>query len=306
MLKPDVFLLMRYDFWPNHLAAIRTSGARLVLAAAVLRKGSPYFNPLLKGFYRSIFMLFDRIFTVSRSDLTAFVDRFNCLHAEEAGDPRFDQVWLRSRLSEREAGHLKPHFKNRMVLVGGSTWQPDEQILIPAWTAYREKISLVLVPHKVDPENIRRIAFDLEKRNIAYEKISALTPAFNPEKQVLLVDQTGYLAELYTVASIAYVGGGFGVNVHNTLEPAVYGIPVLFGPRYGNSPEAAGLLECGAARLVHDERELAGLLGKMIGDPSLLKKAGTQAGEFVSQRLGATAAIAGAVAAYCMDRKQEE
>ncbi|MBN1929049.1 MAG: 3-deoxy-D-manno-octulosonic acid transferase [Chlorobiaceae bacterium] len=299
LLGADIFMLMRYDFWPNHLAAIKQSGARMILAAATLPAGSPYLKRGLKGFYRDLFTLFDEIFTIDAKDIATFREQFGCTRVRQAGDPRFDQVFERQQKSDERAARLKPLFQDRMVLVGGSTWEPDEAILVPAWRSLREKLSLVLVPHKVDRPNIERLLQFLRERNIEAVTISELDKRFEPATQVLVVDQVGYLAELYAIAAIAYVGGGFGVNVHNTIEPAVHGIPVLFGPRHGNSPEASGLIEAGAATVVTGEQELRQALTALVEDAEHLERAGRSAAEFVRSRLGATSAIAEAIAEYC-------
>ena len=118
---------------------------------------------------------------------------------------------------------------------------------------------------------------------------------FDPEREVLVIDQTGYLVELYSIASIAYVGGGFGVNVHNTLEPAVYGIPVVFGPRYHNSPEAEGLVEANGASVIHDQSTLSSLLNEMVTNTAEREKRGKAAETFVKERTGATAIIADSI-----------
>ncbi len=297
LLKPDLLLLMRYDFWPNHLLAAKKSGARLILAAAVLQENSQYFNPLLKGFYRSIFNLFDHIHTVSAKDTRAFRDHFGCLHAETAGDPRFDQVFLRSRNTGKVA-HLKPIYDNRTVLIAGSVWQIDEDLLLGAWQRLENRPPLVLVPHQVNPENIERLSRRLEERSIPFGRISALERAFDPERQVLVIDETGYLAELYSIGSIAYVGGGFGVNVHNTLEPAVYGIPVLFGPRHHNSPEAEDLAAEGGATVVGDEASLLEALNLFMTDHCARQRSGAAAAAFVKKRSGATALVSRCIEHY--------
>lgn len=299
LIGAEIFMLMRYDFWPNHLAAIKQSGAKMILAAAALPAGSPYLKRGLRGFYRTIFSLFDEIFAIDESDAVTFRDLFGCASVRRAGDPRFDQVLQRQKKSDERAARLKPLFRDRMVLVGGSTWEPDEVILIPAWLSLRQKISLILVPHKVDSENIERLLQNLRERDIEAVTISTLDGNFDPATQVLVVDQTGYLAELYAIASIAYVGGGFGVNVHNTIEPAVHGIPVLFGPIYGNSPEATGLIEAGAATVITGEPELRQALTSFVEDAAHLKHTGDKAGAYVRSRLGATAIIAKAIAEYC-------
>ncbi len=303
LIKPDLLLLMRYDFWPNHLLEAKRCGVTLILAAAVLRQGSAYFNPLLKGFFRSIFHLFDCIYTVSEQDRLAFLQQFNCRQAETAGDPRFDQVFLRSRNCEKVA-HLKPLFENRTVLLAGSVWEKDELLLLAAWKELEERPSLLLVPHEVNPEKMTRLYQELQKHSLEYMAISTLNETFDSKRHILVIDQTGYLAELYSLASIAYVGGGFGVNVHNTLEPAIHGIPVLFGPRYHNSPEAEDLVAAGGATVTHDQKELAAALKTLTTDGAQRKKSGMQAGAFVHERIGATTAIAVGIECYQNERKK--
>ncbi|NTV04995.1 MAG: 3-deoxy-D-manno-octulosonic acid transferase [Chlorobiaceae bacterium] len=297
LIKPDIFLLMRYDFWPNHLLEAKKCGVTLILAAAALQQGSPYFNPMLKGFYRTLFHLFNHIYTVSAKDTDAFRQLFNCQHAETAGDPRFDQVFLRSRNSAKVA-HLKPVFENRTVLVAGSVWDKDEVLLLAAWKELDERPALVLVPHEVNPENMARLYGDLQLHSLDFLPVSTLNATFDPERQILVIDQTGYLAELYSLASIAYVGGGFGVNVHNTLEPAVHGIPVLFGPRYHNSPETEGLIASGGAIVINDQKELAAALKTLTADTKQREKRGKAAETFVKQNTGGISAIAERIEGY--------
>jgi 3-deoxy-D-manno-octulosonic-acid transferase len=292
LVKADIFMLMRYDFWPNHLLAAKRHGATMILAAAVLRPGSAYFNPLLKGFYRTVFNLFDRIFTVSENDARAFRERFGCIQAETAGEPRIDQVILRSRHTEHVA-HLKTHFTNRSVLVAGSVWEKDEELILEAMRSLQNPPSLILVPHKVDKENIERIEKRLQTENLGSARVSCLEESFDAQKQVLIIDQTGYLLELYSLASIAYVGGGFGVNVHNTLEPSVYAIPVIFGPRYHNSPEAETLLQTGGASTAQTPEELSRILDRLINREGAAEQQGNAAGEFIRNGAGATARISG-------------
>ena len=297
LIKPDVLLLMRYDFWPNHIMEAKKSGATLLLAAAVLQRNAQYFKPMLKGFYKTIFHLFDHLYTVSARDTMAFREIFNCQQAETAGDPRFDQVFLRSRNCAK-VDHLKPFFENRTVLVAGSVWDRDEMLLLPAWQELEKRPSLILVPHEVNTENMARLYRELQNRSLAYVPVSSLSETFDPEREILVIDQTGYLVELYSLASIAYVGGGFGVNVHNTLEPAVYNIPVLFGPNCHNSPEAEALVAAGGAAIIHDVRELSAALKTLTTDTSQREKSGKAAGTFVQERTGATTLIAQQIERY--------
>lgn len=293
LVRPDLFMLMRYDFWPSHLSALKEQGAKMFLCAAVLQQGSGYFNPLLRCFYREVFGLFDRIFTVGEKDARAFRELFGCRSVERAGEPRIDQVIMRSKRSSETAGRFEPFFRGRRVLVAGSVWEKDEEVVLGAWRRMEERPSLVLVPHRVDRENIRRMERELRGMGIPFRKASKPDDAFDPSGEVLLVDESGYLVELYRVATLAYVGGGFGVNVHNTLEPAVYGIPVIFGPRHHNSPEAEGLLEAGGAFTISDTGEMSDALSRLSGKTEESEAAGTAAGRFIHGQAGATGKIAG-------------
>uniref|UniRef100_Q3ARJ8 3-deoxy-D-manno-octulosonic acid transferase n=1 Tax=Chlorobium chlorochromatii (strain CaD3) TaxID=340177 RepID=Q3ARJ8_CHLCH len=290
LLKPDALLLMRYDFWPNHLLAAKKYGTTLVLAAAVLQPQSAYFNPLLRRFYKKLFHLFNAIYTVAERDTQAFKEHFGYRNAITAGDPRFDQVVARSR-NRAAVANLRAHYEGRKVLVAGSVWEADEQLLIAAWQELNPRPSLIVVPHQTEPEKIAHLCSLLDERNLSYARISTFPESFQPEQQILIIDQIGYLAELYSIASIAYVGGGFGVNVHNTLEPAVYAIPVLFGPNHHNSPEAAALLEAGGATVVQQQSELHAALQCLCSNESERQRQGSAAGTFVQARTGATAMV---------------
>ncbi len=290
LIKPDVLLVMRYDFWLNHLVAAKKDRAVLILAAAVLQERSIYFKPFIRQFYHTVFSLFDYIYTVSEKDRKRFAKTFGRNDALKAGDPRFDQALRRSGNTDK-VEHLKKFYTGTTLLVAGSTWDRDEELLLPAYAALAENLSMILVPHDVSADNIARLENALDSANIPCAKISSLPDGFLPNR-VLVVDRIGLLAELYALAEIAYVGGGFGINVHNTLEPAVYGIPVLFGPKHHNSPEAEELVEIQAATEIHDRKSLVHALQKLVDDPATQQAQGSIAGSYVRERLGAAQTIA--------------
>ena len=290
LIGPDVVMVMRYDFWPNHLHAAKKQGAALILAAAVLRQKNRYSKPLIRELYRSVFSLFDLIFTVSDNDRKRFAETFGIQNAITAGDPRFDQVKARS-VDTGKIDRLAGFYKNRTVLIGGSTWEKDENLLLPAYLSLSDALEMILAPHDVSTSNIVRLEKELDSAGIASARLSALSDNFSA-KRVLIIDHIGLLAELYSIASIAYVGGGFGINVHNTLEPAVYGIPVLFGPRHHNSPEAIELASIGGATVVDDNASLLETLRNLVDHPEAQQEQGRIAGRYVQSRLGASAKIA--------------
>ncbi len=290
LIKPHVVVVMRYDFWPNHLYAAKQHGAVLILAAAVLRKQNHYSRPFVKEFYSYVFSLFDTIFTVSDSDRTHFADVFGRKDAVKAGDPRFDQVKLRST-DTGKIDSLAGFYTDRTVLVGGSTWEKDETLLLPAYLSLDGALSMILAPHDVSTANILRIENELDSAGLPHARLSALPADFTADR-ILVIDRIGLLAELYSIAAFAYVGGGFGVNVHNTLEPAVYGIPVMFGPRHHNSPEAEELATIGGATVIRDKASLIDVLRKLLHNPDARHEQGMIAGRYVQSRLGASAKFA--------------
>ncbi|NTV47255.1 MAG: 3-deoxy-D-manno-octulosonic acid transferase [Chlorobiales bacterium] len=289
-LRPDVLIVMRYDFWLNHLLEAKRQGATLILASAVLSPNSAYLKPVVKSFYRTIFSLFDKVFTLTESDAANYKKSFGIKDVEVGGDPRFDQVVARSQ-NRAKVQHLQKYYEGWTVLVAGSSWKADETWLLSAFKAVQsEKKSLILVPHEIRNENIQRLEEDLNAVGLAFEKISTLSELFTADK-VLIVDQIGYLAELYSIAAIAYVGGGFGVNVHNTLEAAVYGIPVIYGPNIRKSLEAKELALLGGGAIVRSESDLQTVVAKYFSDDKSRKAAGEIAGKYVAERTGATEKI---------------
>lgn len=286
LLAPDVMIVVRYDTWFNHLFAAKQRGARLILIDAVLRDDAAYLKLIAKNFYRAVFGLFDIIFTVSERDRINFDAHFH-LHAEAAGDTRFDQVVLRSQ-GTKMITHLRRHYEHAQVIVAGSTWPEDETKLLEAIKDFGA--SLIVVPHEVGAANIRRLESLLKSHGRTSERISSLPDEFGSDK-ILIVDQIGYLAELYALASVAYVGGGFGGNVHNVLEAAVHGVPVIYGPNISKSVEASELCRAGGGVIVETADDLRNALRIFLSDEPARIASGDNAKNFVMRQTGATAKI---------------
>lgn len=287
LIQPDVAVVVRYDFWLNHLIEAKRIGATLILIAASVQAQSSYFKPILKSFYQTLFSLFEKIFAVSEADASRLRDGFGLSAVEAAGDTRYDQVLERSK-GRSMIARLEHFYRGKRVLMGGSTWQIDEELLTQAFT-HLKHVALILVPHELGRENLARLESLLSIMNLKYAKISGLPTDFSSE-QVLIVDEIGYLAELYALSSVAYIGGGFGVNVHSTLEAAIHGVPVLFGGKIHKSREAKELAESGGAFIV-TESSLQPTLNRLFENDELRLGAGKQAAAFVKARLGATEKI---------------
>jgi 3-deoxy-D-manno-octulosonic-acid transferase len=207
-----------------------------------------------------------------------------------AGDTRFDQVCWRIDTSTVKLPDVLLT-DERSFLIAGSTWPRDEEIVIPGFKLLLEKFpdtGLILAPHEPTPDRLVEVQRLLKKENLSFHLLSTLNDAGSINKPVVVADGVGYLAELYRTGCIVYVGGSFTTGVHNVMEPAVLGLPVLYGPRINNSYEARKLLELEAGRIVRTPVEFKDEAVKLLGDRELLKRRGETASQFIRNNCGAS------------------
>jgi 3-deoxy-D-manno-octulosonic-acid transferase len=289
LVKPDVAVMVRYDIWPNHIWELHRRNIPILIANATMSRRTLRRLPILRSFHRHVYGSIDEILTVSEGDVEAF--RFLVPHhpkIEVIGDTRFDQVSIRSA-EARKRNIIPPHIlQNKKVLAVGSSWPEDEEVVLPSFLqlqAEHPDFLLILVPHEPTVEHIENIEQQLAGQTDVL-RFSALNE-YNGER-VILVDSIGILLILYASAHIAYVGGSFRQGIHNVLEAAVYGIPVLFGPKHRNSHEPLLLLERGGGFVINDSRELSRLLENLLTDEAARTTAGERAAKFVASNIGAT------------------
>jgi 3-deoxy-D-manno-octulosonic-acid transferase len=206
------------------------------------------------------------------------------------GDARFDQVWSRARAVDRASPLLaKLDGFEGVTLVAGSTWPDDERHLLLAFAALRtggRELRLVLVPHEPTEAHLEAAERRMDALGLAHARLSSLAAESIP--RIVLVDRVGVLGDLYALADVAYVGGGFGAaGLHSVLEPAAFGAPVLFGPRHANAREAAELIAAGGAFEVATAGEAERILGGLADVHEVRRHAGTMARAYVEARLGA-------------------
>jgi 3-deoxy-D-manno-octulosonic-acid transferase len=289
IMKPTVAVIVRYDVWPNHVWALARAGVPTLIASATLRKGGPRSLPLLRQFHRMLYNGINFILTVSPEDKEAF-DAFRLTHPviSVVGDTRYDQVWQRSRESKTRQLIAPEILAGKKVLVIGSSWKEDEEVLLPAcvdlFTNHPEFLVL-LVPHEPTVENLERIEAALNG-SAASIRLSNLQE-YKGEK-IILIDSIGILMALYRYAHLAFVGGSFRGGVHNVLEPAAYGIPVLLGPHHANSQEAVEMVQLGAAIAAEDAPSLRDRLERLLDDDAERSAVGRKALSAVERNIGAT------------------
>ena len=297
VISPDLAVFMRYDIWPNHIWTLKKKKIPCLLVDATMKKNSPRKLPIVRSFHKYLFEDFAKILTVSNEDVNGFMS-FKCKHVQikKVGDTRFDRVYNRSIVS-KESKIINPDvLKGKKVLVAGSTWPQDEEILIPAFLKvlkFDEQSVMIIAPHEPTLLNLEKLEHEFSGV-VSYIRLSHINNYEN--QRIIIVDSIGVLSILYNYADIAFVGGSFKMNVHNVLEAAVYGIPVLFGPKIENSQEAKKLTEIGGGILVKDKRELYRSLRKLLSDEIFRTECGEKSFDYVEKHKGATDRIISEIA----------
>ncbi len=287
-VKPEVAIFVKNEFWLNMLAELRRRNIRTYLASAIFRRNSIFFNPV-GDIWRKALHSFDTLF-VQDEGSKALLAEIGVENVVVAGDTRFDRV---SAIAEQaEKVEIVEQFKgDKRLFVAGSTWGPDEDILLPLINENPD-IKFVIAPHEMDESRIERLLREVKGGAVRYTQL----PSDFADKQVLVLDTIGLLSRVYGSAEWAYVGGGFGVGIHSTLEAAVYGMPVAFGTNYRKFREACDLIALGAGRSVRSAEELKVWFDELKSDGDYLARLSALAKVYVGQQRGATEKIVNEIA----------
>jgi len=292
LIRPDVAVMVRYDIWPNHIWELRRRGIPTMIANATMRRQTQRRIPFVVNFHHHVYNSIDRILAVSRTDIDGFAF-FRLTHPvmQVVGDTRYDQVHIRSAEAKRRAILAPALTAGKKVLVVGSSWPEDEEVILPALFRLQEEIPellCIVAQHEPTVEHLEELENELAGHCSAI-RFSALQSYAG--EQVIIVDSIGILLSLYGYAHCAYVGGSFRQGVHNVLEAAVYGIPVLFGPRHRNSQEPLMLVDRGGAFVVTSTEEFHRTVRHLLTHDPSRETAGARAAEFVRSHLGATGRV---------------
>lgn len=292
IISPSMVVFMRYDIWPNHIWTLKKKNIPCLLVDATMKKKSLRKLPLIKSFHKYLFEDFTKILTVSDDDASGF-NSFNCkkVKIKVVGDTRFDRVYSRSLASKDSKIINKEVLKNSKVLVAGSTWPQDEDVIIPSFLKllkFEKNAVMIIAPHEPTLLHLEKLEHEFagQASFIRLSNINNYT-----EQRIIIVDSIGVLSILYKYADLAFIGGSFRINVHNVLEAAVYGVPVLFGPKIDNSQEAKKLVEAGGGIKIKDKNSFYKSLRKLFSDDKLMKECGRKSFEFVHNNVGATERI---------------
>ncbi|MDR0371770.1 MAG: 3-deoxy-D-manno-octulosonic acid transferase [Prevotellaceae bacterium] len=278
-LKQAVFI--KYEFWPNYLQALFRSNIPVYSISAIFRPRQLFFKPYGK-WYLNLLSGFTRIF-VQDTPSFELLQQHRIKQVTVAGDTRFDRV-LEIRQQAKKLPVIEAFRAGKKMIVAGSVWPQDEKLLVQ-YADEHPDVKMVIVPHEIHRSHLDGLSALLKNNFITY---STATPEQACLSGRLVVDAVGFLSSIYQYADVAYIGGGFGVGIHNTLEAAVYGIPVVFGRNFQKFREARELIEIGGAFSITDYESLKTCFDLLLTDAG---KAGTIAGEYVKNNAGATGKI---------------
>lgn len=290
IVQPTLVVFVKYDFWYHHLKTVHDRGIPLLLVSAIFRKDQIFFKAHGR-FYLSMLRFFTQLFVQDETSY-GLLKKFGVEQCTIAGDTRFDRVVTIAKKFQ-PVPFLEEFVDGKKTIVAGSTWPDDERMLHELLKKFGD-VKLVMAPHEISGAHLKTIA-QLFQKPIRYSSLQT-TPQQERLKilqqaDVLIIDSFGLLSRLYKYATISYIGGGFTRGIHNTLEAAVFGKPVIFGPNYQKFREARELIAAGGAFSYSTEEELEKLLLALLSDEETLKQSGAAAFNYVHQNGGATEKI---------------
>lgn len=282
-LRPSIAFFVKYDFWHFLIHTYHRKKIPVIFISSKFRKGQLFFR-WYGGFYKRILKRVDHFFVQDQTSLEILYNN-SIAHVTVSGDTRFDRVAENARSTE-DIPAIGEFTKGSKVFIAGSTWPADERHLAGLFNSLDPEWKVIIAPHEISKSHIQSLADSLENP-VLFSELNAQT--FN--RRVLIIDNIGMLSSLYKAADMAYIGGGFGRGIHNILEAATFGIPVVFGPRYNKFREAVELSKNEGAFPVRDKRELEQTLRKLMSDDIMREKAGKVCKDYVENNQGATRII---------------
>lgn len=295
LVRPVMAFFIKYEFWSNFLHILKHRNIPTYSVSSIFREDQVFFKWYGRS-YAGVLKCFTRFF-VQNEESKRLLEGIGITAVDVVGDTRFDRVLqikeaakqlpiceaFRTGVASSQSADVPHHdFK---VFVAGSSWPPDENIFIPFFNEHKDW-RLLIAPHVIAEEHLKLILSLIKGKKVV--RYTQTTPEEAAEADVLIIDCFGLLSSMYNYGDVAYIGGGFGVGIHNTLEAAVWNMPVIFGPNNKKFQEAQGLLKSGGGFDINTYEDFSGLMSSLMNDETFLKQAGDKAGTFVAHLAGAT------------------
>ena len=284
-VNPKLVIFVKYEIWPNYLFELQANKIPVLLVSAIFKKNHIYFK-LYGSYLRKALATFTHIF-VQNEYSKKLLESIQIKNTTISGDTRLDRV---SEILERDnsLSFMEKFKKDRSCFVAGSTWPEDEAILINHINHAKKNLKFVIAPHTIKTDKILGLAGAITKKTALYSKIDERTIG---DYEVLIIDTIGMLTKIYSYAEMAYVGGGFSTGLHNTLEPAVFGIPVLIGPNYSGFKEAEDLVELKGLLPIKDQWSFDEQVKKLLDSQEFLQRTGEINADYIFKNKGASVQI---------------
>lgn len=285
-IKPEKALFIKYEFWFHYITELQRREIPLYLVSGMFRKNQVFFSGMPWGkWFRNLLLNFTCLF-VQDKESCVLLEKIGIKKCTISGDTRFDRVAGISK-SAKHIPIVDKFAANNQVFIAGSTWGPDEALLARIINE-NENIKCVIAPHEVTAENVSKLEKLLKKPNIRFSLANVATIH---QYQVLIIDSIGFLSSVYRYGKFAYIGGGFGVGIHNILEAATFGLPVIFGPNYQKFREARDMVDLGAAIPVKAFNELQNAISGLLNNSKMLDELSQKSRNYVNKNRGATQLI---------------
>jgi 3-deoxy-D-manno-octulosonic-acid transferase len=281
IVQPKLACFVKYEYWPNYFFGCQSRGISLIMISAILRPNQRFFG-WGRFFWTPVLDSVSHYF-VQDEGTQKLLNGIGINRVTLAGDTRFDRV-VEIASSAAEIEEIGEWAQNAQVMIGGSTWPADERVLEAWWKDAPSEWKLLIVPHEIESGHIQAMQ-RLWPEAVLWSQRGAVKWK---SSRVVIVDEIGKLSAMYRYATLAWIGGGFGAGIHNTLEAAAWSLPVVFGPRFEKFVEAKGLIDSGAALAARDEEEAIHLLIRLTSTSTDIAQMGSAAGAYVQARLGAT------------------
>lgn len=286
IVNPEKVFFVKYEFWYYYISELKRKNIPLYIISAIFRENQHFFKNTPWGkWYRKMLFRVEHLF-VQNDTSARLLASVGIRNYSVSGDTRFDRVAAIAEGS-KNIPVVEKFRANQPLVVAGSTWKPDEELLA-AFINQNPEIKFIIAPHEVSAANMNRLIQLLKNSSVLFSTIK------EPEAgryQTLIIDSVGILSSLYRYGSFAYIGGGFGVGIHNILEAATFGLPVVFGPNYKKFKEAVDLKSLGGAFPIADFDELEAVFNSLLHSPSELEKASLMNKKYVAKNVGSTKLI---------------
>jgi 3-deoxy-D-manno-octulosonic-acid transferase len=284
--NPKLAVFIKYEFWFNYLNELHKNNIPTFIISAIFRKDQHFFK-WYGGWFRKMLKSI-RWFFVQNKDSLELLDSISIKNVSISGDTRFDRVFAIAQQANKFP-LIEKFITGKKVFLGGSTWQPDEELIEYLANKYKDKLKFIIAPHEIHKERIKSIITTFNKHNVL--KYSQADEDNIQNAGVLIIDGMGFLSSLYQYCNLAYIGGGFGKGIHNILEAVTFGKPVIFGPNYQKFAEAKDLANAQGAFNISNKKELLEITDNLICNKTAYQSSSMICKNYVMDKKGATKVI---------------